>query len=55
MKTIDKYLNLLEDAVKIRLRSDVKVSSAFSGGHDSSSIVYFVNKILKNEKYQTYS
>lgn len=54
-ETIDKYLNLLEDAVKIRLRSDVKVSSAFSGGHDSSSIVYFVNKILKNEKYQTYS
>ena len=53
--TIEKYLYLLEDAVKIRLRSDVKVSSAFSGGHDSSSIVYLANKLLKNEQYQTYS
>jgi len=52
---IEQYLYLLEDAVKLRLRADVKVSSAFSGGHDSSSIVYFVRKILKNEKYNTFS
>lgn len=43
------YYNLLEDAVRIRLRADVKVGSALSGGLDSSSIVYLVNKILKEQ------
>jgi len=52
---VEKYLYLLEDAVKIRLRADVKVGSAFSGGHDSSSIVYFASKLLKNKKYNTFS
>lgn len=45
----EKYYKLLEDSVKIRLRADVKVGSALSGGLDSSSIVYLVNKILKEE------
>lgn len=44
-----KYYDLLEDAVKIRLRADVKVGSALSGGLDSSSIVYIVNKLLKEQ------
>ena len=44
-----QYYNLLEDAVRIRLRADVKVGSALSGGLDSSSIVYLVNKILKEQ------
>lgn len=49
-KYAEKYYNLLEDAVRIRLRADVKVGSALSGGLDSSSIVYIVNKLLKEEK-----
>lgn len=44
-----KYYELLEDSVRIRLRADVKVGSALSGGLDSSSIVYLVNKLLKEE------
>lgn len=40
-----QYYDLLEDAV--RLRADVKVGSALSGGIDSSSIVYLINKLLK--------
>lgn len=44
-----RYYDLLEDAVRIRLRADVKVGSALSGGLDSSSIVYLVNKLLKEQ------
>ena len=44
-----QYYELLEDAVRIRLRADVKVGSALSGGLDSSSIVYLVNKLLKEQ------
>lgn len=47
-----QYYDLLEDAVKIRLRADVKVGSALSGGLDSSSIVYLVNKLLKEQGKQ---
>ena len=42
-----QYYDLLADAVKLRLRADVKVGSALSGGLDSSSIVYLVNQQLK--------
>lgn len=45
-----RYYELLEDAVRIRLRADVKVGSALSGGLDSSSIVYLVNKLLKEQR-----
>lgn len=44
-----RYYDLLEDAVRIRLRADVKVGSALSGGLDSSSIVYLVNRLLREE------
>lgn len=55
----DYYFNLLEDAVRVRLRADVSVGSALSGGLDSSSIVYLVNKIHAEQglvdKQQTFS
>lgn len=46
----DQYYKLLEDSVRLRLRSDVAVGSALSGGLDSSSIVYLVNQILTDQK-----
>lgn len=41
-----QYRYLLKDSVRLRLRADVKVGSALSGGIDSSSIVKLVNECL---------
>ncbi len=46
----EKFVELFRDAIQLRLRSDVKVGSALSGGLDSSSVVGVVNQVLKFEK-----
>ena len=43
----DAYYNILKDSVRLRLRSDVPLGSALSGGLDSSSIVYLIKEILR--------
>ena len=54
-----QYMTLLSDAVKLRLRTDVKTGSSLSGGLDSSSVVWLVDLHLKasgnEEKQQTFS
>lgn len=48
-KLSEEYLFLLEDSVRLRLRADVPIGTCLSGGMDSTSVVWFINKILKSQ------
>lgn len=45
----EKYLELFIDSVKLRMRCDVPLGSALSGGLDSSGIVSVVSKLLREQ------
>jgi len=56
-EAIHTFDNLLTTSVSRRLRSDVPIGASLSGGLDSSSIVYYVQKILgsKAGNFKTFS
>jgi len=49
-EAVDKFRDLLKDAVRLHLRSDVPVGSCLSGGLDSSSIVCLMEELLGSRK-----
>lgn len=44
----ERFLDLLTDSIRIRLRADVEVGSCLSGGLDSSAIVCIAGKLLND-------
>jgi asparagine synthase (glutamine-hydrolysing) len=52
---LDKFRFLINDAVKLTLRSDVSLGIAISGGLDSSYILSRASSLLKKETLNTYS
>lgn len=51
---VEEFKFLMEDAIKLRLRSDVQVGSSLSGGLDSSVIVGIISKKF-DKKVKTFS
>ena len=48
----EQYRDLLRSAVELRLRADVTVGSALSGGLDSTSVVYLVAQLIEERGAQ---
>ena len=51
---MDEFVALLDDSVKLRLRSDVPVANYLSGGIDSSVVTY-LTALNSNRRFRTFS
>ena len=49
---VEEFKSIFENACKLRLRSDVPIASALSGGLDSSSVYATIHKINKNNQQE---
>lgn len=47
---VRKFSELFEDAVRLRLRSDVSIGSALSGGLDSSAVYTTIHKLMRGQQ-----
>lgn len=52
---VDELGRLLEDAVRIHLRSDVPIGAHLSGGLDSSAVACLASSLLRGERLQTFT
>lgn len=54
-RSSERFLQILEDSVRIHMRSDVPIGTCLSGGLDSSSIVCLSKQYLGSNSHKTFS
>jgi asparagine synthase (glutamine-hydrolysing) len=52
-EAVVRFLELFQDSIRLRMRSDVPIGTCLSGGMDSSAIVCMIAKMLGSENFAT--